>query len=93
MVLVLGIAGAGVLYWIRTRNQDAGEDPMLEGYSNPSARQMGVLYGKMGLMISDLTDDLKRPGVQAILIAAVSVVVALACFYLARRPDDGPTRC
>ncbi len=45
---------------------------------------MAILYGKMGLMISDLADDLKRPGTQAVIIIVVSTLIALYCFFLAR---------
>jgi hypothetical protein len=90
VVLLLGIGGACILYWIRTRQPDLMDDPMMTGYSRPESRQMAILYGKMGQMVLDLTDDLKRPGVQAILIAGISALIAVACFFVAREPDDGP---
>jgi hypothetical protein len=90
IVLLLGLAGAGALYGIRTHAAGAADDSMLEGYSKPELRQMGMLYGKMGIMITDLTDDLKSPGVQASIIAGISVVVALGCFYLANHPEEIP---
>ena len=51
-------------------------------------REPGV-YGKMGLVTSDLFDALKRPGTQAILIVAISALVAMGCFFFARRWVDG----
>lgn len=84
-----GIASACLLYWIRTHYQDPNADPMLAEYSKPEIRQMEILYGKMGLMTTDLFDTLKRPGPQAILIAAISVLVAAGCFFFARRWVDG----
>ncbi len=53
---------------------------------------MGVLYGKMGLMIDDFLDDLKRPGTQATIIVAAAALVASGCFYFARlsEHDDEP---
>lgn len=62
---------------------------MLAGYSKPETRQMEILYGKMGLVTSDLFDALKRPGTQAILIVAISALVAMGCFFFARRWVDG----
>lgn len=88
VVLVLGIGGACVLYWIRTRTTDLTDDPMMAGYSKAELRQMEILYGKMGQVISDLLDNLKRPGTQAILIAAISTLIAFGCFYLANRWVD-----
>ena len=65
------------------------EDDWLRGNARAESRQMGVLYGKMGILISQWSDDLKQPGTQAIVIAAVSILVAAGCFYFARLSDDG----
>ncbi len=56
----------------------------MQGYSNPQRRQMGVLYGKMGILVEDLEDDLKQPGTQAILIAGLSGIIAGGFFFFAR---------
>ncbi len=49
---------------------------------------MGVLYGKMGVLILEWSDDLKQPGTQAVIIVAVSILIAAGCFYFARLSDD-----
>ena len=49
---------------------------------------MGRLYGQAGLMIEDLSNNLKRPGIQATLIATVATLFAFGCFYLARFPEN-----
>jgi hypothetical protein len=85
IVLLLGLSGAGGLYWIRTRAADPMDDPMMAGYAKPEMRQMEMLYGKMGQITLDLMDDLRRPGTQAILTAAISIALALVCFFLANR--------
>jgi hypothetical protein len=96
VVLLLGIGSAGIVYWIGIRSADSTEDPLLAGYSEAQSRaesrQMGLLYGKSGVLIDDLCDDLKRPGTQAAIIAGVSALIAAGCFYLARPldPDDEP---
>ncbi len=93
IVLVLGIAGAGVVYWLGTRSPDASDDLSMLGYNKAQTRQMEQLYGKSGLLIEDWFDDLKRPGTQAIIIAAVSALIAAGCFYFARLSDnDGEAR-
>jgi hypothetical protein len=93
IVLVLGIAGAGVVYWLGTRSPDASDDLSMVGYEKAQTRQMEQLYGKSGLLIQEWYDDLKQPGTQAIIIAAVSALIAAGCFYFARLSDnvDGPT--
>ena len=53
---------------------------------------MGMLYGKMCPVIEGWFDDLKQPGTQATIIAAVSTLIAAGCFYFARllAHDDEP---
>jgi hypothetical protein len=93
VVLLLGLGSAGLVYWLGIRSQDASDDPALLGYNKAQSRQMGVLYGKMGQVIEDLTDDLKRPGTQAALITAASILVASGFFYFAQAPEnDGGKR-
>ena len=88
IILALGIGSACLLYWLRTRGLDSSNDPMLAEYSKPEARQMAILYGKMGQATSDLFEALKQPGTQAFLIVAVSALVAMGCFFFARRWVD-----
>jgi hypothetical protein len=88
ILLLLGVSGAGIVYWAGTRSSDSSDDPALAGYDKAGTRQMAVLYGKMGLMIEDLSGDLKRPGTQAALIVVISTLAASGCFYLGRPHDD-----
>jgi hypothetical protein len=43
---------------------------------------MQLLYGKSGGITADLSNALKQPGPQALLIVAISGIVAAGCFYL-----------
>lgn len=88
IVLALGIASAGVAYWIETRSPDLSDDLSMVGYDKPAERQMEILYGKQGELIEDWFNDLKQPGTQAIIIVAVAALVASGCFYFARLLDD-----
>jgi hypothetical protein len=88
MVLLLGLATAGAVYWIRTHSAEASEDDLLAGNVRAESHQMQLLYGKMGLLTMELSDDLKQPKTQAVLIATVSISAAAACFYFARLTDD-----
>lgn len=82
IVLVLGISGAGVIYW--TRSPDLSDDPSMLGFNKREERQMGLLYGKMGTLIQDWSEDLKQPSTQAVLILGFSALVAGGCFHFAR---------
>ncbi len=88
IVLALGIAAAGVVYWIGTRSPDLSNDLSMLGFNRAETRQMGQLYGKSGLLIEQWTEDLKQPGTQAIIIVIFSTVIAAGCFYFARLLDD-----
>jgi hypothetical protein len=83
IVLLVGIIGAGILYWIGTRTEDLRDNPMMTGYYRLQSRQVEQLIGKMGLVFVDLLDDLKRPENQALVVGAVSIVIAFGCFYIA----------
>jgi len=88
LVLVLGLAGAGVVYWLGTRSPDVSDDLSMLGYNKARTRQMEQLYGKQGLLIEEWMEDLKQPGTQAVIIAAVSALIAAGCFYFARLLDN-----
>ena len=90
IVLSLGLTAAGAVYWIRT-HAGPTDDELLAANARAQSRQMGILYGKMGVLTQELAEDLKQPGTQACLIAAVSVLAALGCFYVARLSEEDDT--
>jgi len=91
VVLVVGLAAAGGDYWWRTRAADLNDELSMQGFNRAEQRQMGQLYGKSGVLIDELENDLKQPGTQAIIITVVSAIVAGGCFYFARLVDDEQT--
>jgi hypothetical protein len=86
--LVLGILIASIVYWLGTRSPDLSDDASMAGFYKPQARQMGMLYGQMGVMMDDLCAALKRPGVQAMLILVTTILFSLVCFHLARPAEQ-----
>jgi len=90
VVLSLGLIGAGILYWARSR--DANLDQYREAQARAETRQMELLYGSSGGLTEDLTNALKRPADQAIIIAVVSALIAAGCFYLGRPLPEVETR-
>jgi hypothetical protein len=92
LIGVLGIASAGIVYWHGSRAPDFSDDASMVGYSRAARRQVGIMYGKFGELTESLSNDLKQPGTQAILIALVSVSIAIGCFHFARLLDydSGP---
>jgi flagellar basal body-associated protein FliL len=92
IVLLLGLTGAGAVYWMGTHSSGPTEDELLPGNARAESHQMGVLYGRMGILISQWSDDLKQPGTQAIIIATISILIAAGCFYFARLLDEDTER-
>lgn len=84
LILVAGMVGAGVVYWIGQRGEAFANDPAMAGYDKQQTEQMARLYGKSGQLMDDLTNSLKKPGTQAGLIFGGSMVASLICFHLAR---------
>lgn len=93
LVLLLGLGGAGLVYWLGTRSAGMADDLSMLGYHQPEERQMQMLYGKQGALIEDLTQALQQPGTQAFLILVAAGIVAAGCFYFARGAEsDHETR-
>ena len=91
LVLLAGMGGSGLVYWTGTRSADLMDDPAMLGYHRAETRQMGILFGGMGSMIEEWSADLKRPGMQATIIAVGATLVALGCFYLSGFSDSDGT--
>ena len=90
-VLVLGLTAAYVFYRVRSQSLGPTLDDLLPGYSARRARQTGIIMGGFVVSLLEGFDKLKEPDTQALIIAGVSVVVALCCFrvaWLMDRPAD-----
>ena len=87
MVLLLGIFGADAVYYLGTHSAQTVDDPALLGNEKAQTRQEEILYGKQSVLIDNWTNDLKRPGTQAVIILMASVLVAGGCFYFSRLLD------
>ena len=89
LVLAAGLISAGLVYWLGNRAGNARLDQYEEARIRAETRQMQILYGTSGGLTEDLTNALRRPGAQALLIAVVSGMIAAGCFYLGRPfPDN-----
>jgi hypothetical protein len=87
VILFLGLISACIIYWMGTRSPDV-DDPLLAGYSKAESRQIQILIGKMGLLMVNFIDSLKRPNTQAFIIAGISILIAIGFFYFAGLLDD-----
>ncbi|HLP78770.1 MAG TPA: hypothetical protein VK327_17850 [Candidatus Paceibacterota bacterium] len=83
LILLFGISGAGFVYWHGNRSAEVMDDFSTVGFNKARTRQMAILFGKSGLMVQDLSDHLRDPGVQAGIILTVALVASAGCFYFA----------
>jgi len=90
LVLLLGLGAAGAVYWTGAPPEDLSADPATARAYKTEARDIEINFGKMGLLMNDLENDLQYPGTQAAIIATVSIIVACGCFYFAQWPEDDP---
>jgi hypothetical protein len=96
-VLAVGLLGALLFYWIVSRTAGPTMEELMPGYAKMESRQMGILFGGTGVLLSEWLEDLKRPDTQAVIIALVAILIACGCFYVARLleadelpADEGP---
>jgi flagellar basal body-associated protein FliL len=91
VVLLLGLAVAGLVYWLGNRSNNNGLEEFQQATTRAETRQMEMLYGTSGGLMEDFVNALKRPGNQAMAILGVTVFIAAGCFYLSRpvrEPED-----
>ena len=89
LVLLLGLGGAGVLYWTGAPPEDLTDDVATARTSKKEVRAIEVNVGKMGVFMDDLLEDWQNPGTKASTIVAASIFVASGCFYFARLQARG----
>jgi hypothetical protein len=88
-ILVLGLTAAYLFYRVGSQSVAPTMDDLMPGYSERRARQTGILMGGFVVSLLEGVEKLKDPATQAVIIAAVSVLVALCCFRVAWLMD-GP---
>ena len=95
LVLVCGIVGAALFYWIQVRSAPPVIDDIAAGYDKARQRQMGIMMGTLGVIMVGWIDTLADPGAQALMIAAGAALVAALCYRVAwlmdlPEPDEKP---
>lgn len=92
IVLIAGLVGAGLVYWIGNRPQDPALAEYHQSEERNATRQMEQLYGTSGDVMHKLMNAMSRPRNQALAIIALAAVVSGVCFYLGRPiPEDHET--
>jgi hypothetical protein len=82
-VLLLGAAAAGAVYAFGAGPAES-DDPATIAEDKIEAREAERMYGEVGVLERDWADNLKQPGTQAMLIAAITAVTAGGGFCAAR---------
>jgi hypothetical protein len=92
VVLLLAVAGEGVVYWIGPPPVDVLNDPATLVNEKVRDRQAESLFGKESLFLQKWSDDLKQPGTRALIILGTAALIAGGCFYFARLLDRADER-
>ncbi|HZV33024.1 MAG TPA: hypothetical protein VFB72_00490 [Verrucomicrobiae bacterium] len=88
MVLLGGLA-IGATIWLVFPNDTSSEDnTLLSQYYKQQEAQAQRLWGNQGSLALEVTRSLKQPGTWSVIVIVLSVMFALACFYLASRPPS-----
>ncbi len=83
VVLLVGVAIAGTVYAFGSGPMES-DDPATIAEDKIDSRQAGQMFGDVGVLERDWANDLKQPGTQAILIVAITAVVAGGGLFAAR---------
>jgi hypothetical protein len=84
IVLIAGLVGAVVFYWIKSRAMDPLlDDSTALGYSRSMRHEMGVMMGHFGLILTEWQARLTSPAGEAVLIALGAGLVAAYFFRVA----------
>lgn len=95
IALLLAVASAGTAWRIHLHPTPTIEE-LLPGYRQANDRQIGILYGQGGVILSDWVDDLTDPETEAVIGAVIGVLAGIGCFYVSwlldgTEPlDEGP---
>ena len=90
-VLALGLIGAGLIWWLG--RSPVADDPyalIVADNSKMISHQTQLLYGKMGLLMMDLSDDIQQPGTQAALLGAQRNAKIVGIFVRLCKRDGKP---
>jgi hypothetical protein len=89
LVLAIGLLAASAVYWIEAHGADAAlNDTTALGYRRSLNHEMGVMMGRLGLILTDWSEWLASPIGHAAMVLAAAVVVAAICFRLAWVHDE-----
>lgn len=95
IVLVSGFVIAALIYFIFPDTVPPDENSLDSQYYKQQEIDVQRLWGNQGSLILAFTRSLHHASTYSILIIIISIVVALACFYLATHPlgpEENPPR-
>ena len=87
-VVGCGLIGAAVRYWIVRRSDFALDDTVALGYSRSVQHGVGVMMGRSGELLTDVSTMLGTPLGQALLVLASAGLIAAYFFRVAWVIDE-----
>ncbi|HMD34752.1 MAG TPA: hypothetical protein VKH42_07285 [Vicinamibacterales bacterium] len=91
-VVACGLMGAAARYWIVRRGADVTlDDTVALGYSKSMQHGVGVMMGRSGELLTDVSTMLATPIGQALLVLAAAALIAAYFFRVAWVIEDQHT--
>jgi hypothetical protein len=87
IVLLAGFAIGGIIYLLFPGDASSDDDTLMTQYYKQQELDAQRLWGNQGSLVLAFTRSLKRPRTYSVIIIVLSVIFALACFYLASHPN------
>jgi hypothetical protein len=88
LVLLVGLLGAGIYYWVEARPTGPSMEDLMPGYTRARERQMGIMMGQAGVLMAEWQDALELPGTQALIGVGVAGLFSLYFFRAAWVMDE-----
>src|SRR5579862_4421126 len=91
-VLAAGAVVAAIRYWVAARDASQLDDTTALGYTKSLQHGMGVMMGRSGLILMDISNLLGTPIGQALIVMACAALLAAYFFRVAWVIDDDDAR-
>ena len=87
-VLAAGAVLAATRYWMTARDASQLDDTNALGYQRSLEHGMGVMMGRSGLILTDISNALGTPAGQALIVMVCAGLLAAYFFRVAWVVDD-----
>jgi hypothetical protein len=89
IILMGGLALAGLIYVLAPQTPSFQDDPLLAEYYDMQDLTARRMWGNEGPLMVNLLESLKHARTYSVIVAVGSILGSFACFYLSLNAYDG----